>query len=218
MLYAFTENYVLPLSHDEVVHGKASLLGKMPGDEWQRFANLRLLFGNQYAQPAKKLLFMGGELGQYQEWNHDAELDWPLLQFPLHRGVQNWVRDLNAAYRREPALYEFDCEPAGFEWIDCHDADSSVVTFLRKGRSADDVMLFVFNYTPLPRHGYRVGVPAAGRWVEILNSDAPEYGGSGQGNLGGVDAEATPCHDRPYRLTVTAPPLAVVAFKQVGIP
>jgi len=214
MLYAFTENYVLPLSHDEVVHGKASLLGKMPGDEWQRFANLRLLFGNMYAQPAKKLVFMGGEIGQYKEWNHDAALDWELLQYPLHDGVRKWLRDLNAAYRREPALHELDCDPAGFEWIDCHDADSSVVTFLRKGKSAGDVILFVFNYTPLPRHGYRVGVPAAGRWSEILNSDAPEYGGSGQGNLGGVDAEAMPCHDRPYCLSVTAPPLAVVAFKR----
>ena len=214
MLYAFTENYMLPLSHDEVVYGKRSLLEKMPGDNWQKFANLRLLFGTMYGQPGKKLLFMGGEFGQRAEWNHDAELDWPALEAPRHRGVQRWVRDLNTIYRAEPALHNLDCDPAGFEWIDADDAANSTVSFLRKGRTAGDEILFVCNYTPTPRHNYRVGVPRGGRWAEVLNSDAPLYGGTGQGNLGGVTAAPVPSHGRPYSLTVTLPPLGVAAFKR----
>jgi 1,4-alpha-glucan branching enzyme len=213
MLYAFTENFVLPLSHDEVVHGKQSLLAKMPGDTWQKFANLRLLFGLMFTQPGKKLLFMGGEIGQWQEWNHDASMDWHLLEEPLHRGLQRWVRDLNTAYRGEPALHQHDFDSAGFEWVDCNDSDNSALCFLRKGKTAGDVMLAVFNFTPVPRHDYRAGVPQGGRWDEILNSDAPLYAGSGQGNFGGVDANPEPWHGRSYSLNVTLPPLGMVAFR-----
>jgi 1,4-alpha-glucan branching enzyme len=215
MLYAFSENFVLPLSHDEVVHGKGSLLGKMPGDAWQRFANLRLLLGWLYAQPGKKLLFMGGELGQWAEWNHDASLDWHLLEQAPHLGVQSWVRDLNRLYRREPCLHARDCEPAGFEWVDCNDSQQSIVTFLRRGATAGEAVLVACNFTPVPRHGYRVGVPWGGRWDELLNGDATEYGGSGQGNYGGVLADAERCHGRPYSLRLTLPPLAMVLFKGV---
>jgi 1,4-alpha-glucan branching enzyme len=216
MLYAFTENFVLPLSHDEVVHGKGSLLGKMPGDEWQKFANLRLLFGYMYAEPGKKLLFMGGEFGQWNEWNHDVSLDWHLLQFPLHSGVRRWVRDLNTFYRAEPAFHNLDYEPGGFEWIDANDSEQSMLTFLRKGRSPGEVLLVVCNFTPVPRHNYRVGVPLGGRWDEVLNSDAPLYGGSGQGNLGGVTAAPVSWHGRPYLLNLTAPPLAMLVFKRTA--
>jgi 1,4-alpha-glucan branching enzyme len=215
MLYAFSENFVLPLSHDEVVHGKGSLLGKMPGDAWQRFANLRLLLGWLYAQPGKKLLFMGGELGQWAEWNHDASLDWHLLEQAPHLGVQSWVRDLNRLYRREPCLHARDCEPAGFEWVDCNDSQQSIVTFLRRGVTAGEAVLVACNFTPVPRHGYRVGVPWGGRWDELLNGDATEYGGSGQGNYGGVLADAERCHGRPCALRLTLPPLAMVLFKGV---
>jgi 1,4-alpha-glucan branching enzyme len=213
MLYAFTENYVLPLSHDEVVYGKRSLLSKMPGDDWQKFANLRLLFGCLFTQPGKKLLFMGGEFGQWREWNHDASLDWDLLERPLHQGLQRWVRDLNTLYRGEPALHQLDCDPTGFEWIDCNDADQGVLAFLRKGKDPKAAVLIACNFTPVPRHEYLVGVPQDGVWAELLNSDAPLYGGSGQGNLGGVTATPLPSHGRPYSLTLTLPPLAVVAFK-----
>jgi 1,4-alpha-glucan branching enzyme len=212
-VYAFSENYILPLSHDEVVHGKRSLLSKMPGDDWQKFANLRLLFGWQYFQPGKKLLFMGGEFGQWAEWCHDASLDWSLLDQPEHRGAQRWVRDLNTFYRGQPALYERDCDGSGFEWVDCCDMESSVVSLLRKAKEAEDCLATVFNFTPVVRSGYQVGVPCGGRWDEVLNSDAPLYGGSGQGNLGGVAAEAVACHGRAFMLTVVLPPLAVVAFK-----
>jgi 1,4-alpha-glucan branching enzyme len=214
MLYAFTENYLLPLSHDEVVHGKQSLLSKMPGDLWQKCANLRLLYGYMYAQPGKKLLFMGGEFGQWDEWNHDASLDWHLTEQPLHRGLQRWVRDLNTFYRAEPAFHELDCEPGGFEWIDCNDSEQSVISLMRKGRSPTDRMVVVCNFTPVPRHNYRVGAPQGGRWDEVLNSDAPLYGGSGQGNLGGVNAAPVSCHGRDYMLTVTVPPLGMVVFKK----
>jgi 1,4-alpha-glucan branching enzyme len=214
LLYAFNENYLLPLSHDEVVHGKRSLLSKMPGDEWQRFANLRLLYGWQYAQPGKKLLFMGGEIGQWNEWNHDASLDWHLLDLPLHSGLRRWVRDLNTLYRGEPALHQLDCDRAGFKWVDCCDGESSTVSLLRLGKDAEDVVLFVFNFTPVPRHEYHVGVPCGGDWDEVLNSDAHLYGGSGQGNFGGVAASEEPCHGRPYRLTITLPPLGLVAFRR----
>lgn len=213
MLYAWHENFVLPLSHDEVVHGKGSLLATMPGDDWQKFANLRVLFGYMYAQPGKKLLFMGGEFGQWREWSHDQSLDWHLLEYPTHRGVQRWVQDLNRLYREEPALYELDFDPSGFEWVVANDAEQSVVALLRRGRSADEVILVVCNFTPVVRYGYRLGVPFGGFWQELLNSDAEVYGGSGVGNLGGVEAEATASHGRPYSLTLTLPPLAAVYFR-----
>jgi 1,4-alpha-glucan branching enzyme len=210
MLYAFHENFVLPLSHDEVVYGKGSLLEKMSGDDWQKFANLRALFGYMYAQPAKKLLFMGGEFGQRREWAHDTSLDWDLLGYPAHAGMHQWLQDLNWFYRREPALYELDCEPAGFEWIDCGDADSSVVSLIRKGKSTSTLVLVACNFTPVPRTGYRIGAPRPGFWREVLNSDAVEYGGSGMGNSGGVEAIGDSLHGRPYSLTITLPPLSVV--------
>jgi len=210
MLYAFHENFVLPLSHDEVVYGKGSLLGKMSGDDWQKFANLRALYGYMYAQPAKKLLFMGGEFGQWREWSHDGSLDWDLVDYPLHSGVQEWIRDLNRLYRSEPALHELDCEPAGFEWIDCGDAESSVVSLIRKGKSTANLVLMVCNFTPVPRQEYRIGAPHGGFWREALNSDATEYGGSGMGNRGGVDADPWPQHGRPFSLALTLPPLSVL--------
>jgi 1,4-alpha-glucan branching enzyme len=213
MLYAFHENFILPLSHDEVVYGKRSLLGKMPGDDWQKFANLRALFGYMYAQPGKKLLFMGGEFGQWNEWIHDASLDWHLLGDAPHAGVKRWVADLNRFYRSEPALFELDCDPNGFEWIDCSDAEASVVSLMRKARSSGDIVLVVANFTPVPRQNYRVGAPRGGYWREALNSDATLYGGSGQGNLGGVEASPVPLHGRPHSLTLTVPPLAVLFFK-----
>ncbi len=213
MVYAFSENFVLPLSHDEVTHGKGSLLSKMPGDDWQKFANLRLLLGYMYAQPGKKLLFMGGELGQWREWHHDESLDWHLLEYRQHADIQKWVEDLNRLYRSEPAFHELDCALAGFEWVDCSDADSSVISLIRKGRSADDIMLIVCNFTPVPRFNYRVGAPCEGFWKEYLNSDAKEYGGSGCGNLGGIEAAPIPCHGRPYSLNLTLPPLAAMFFK-----
>ena len=216
MLYAFMENFVLPLSHDEVVHGKGSLLGKMPGDEWQKFANLRLLYGYMYTQPGKKLLFMGGEFGQGREWNHDESLDWHLCQYPPHAGLQRWVGDLNRLYRSEPALHELDTHPSGFEWIDCNDAPASVVSCLRKGRSTDDLMLVVCNFTPIPRLNYRVGAPRGGFWHEVRNSDAQDYGGSGYGNMGGVEAAPVPWHGRLYSVNLTLPPLSVVFFKHGG--
>ena len=216
MIYAFHENFVLPLSHDEVVYGKRSLIGKMPGDDWQKFANLRALFGYMYAQPGKKLLFMGGEFGQWREWVHDGSLDWDLLGYPLHAGLQRWVEDLNRLYRSEPALHEMDCDPAGFEWIDCDDADSSTVTLIRKGKSSSTIILVVCNFTPVPRYSYRLGSPRSGFWQEILNSDAGEYGGSNMGNLGGVETVPVPLHGRPHSLTITLPPLSVSFFKHQG--
>ncbi len=213
MLYGFTENFVLPLSHDEVVHGKGSLLNKMPGDEWQKFANLRLLFAYMYAQPGKKLLFMGGEFGQSSEWSHDRSLDWWLLQYPVHSGLQSWVRDLNHLVRNQPALYDLDSDAAGFEWVDCNDAPMSVISLLRKGKSSKDVMLVACNFTPVPRMKYRVGVPFGGRWKEVLNSDAKEYAGSGMGNGGGQTAEDKAQHGRPFSLELTLPPLAAVFFQ-----
>jgi 1,4-alpha-glucan branching enzyme len=216
MLYAFHENFVLPLSHDEVVYGKGSLLGKMPGDDWQKFANLRALFGYMYAQPAKKMLFMGGEFGQWREWVHDSSLDWELLHFPAHAGLQKWLRELNRLYRSEPALYEMDCEPGGFEWIDCDDADTSVISLIRKGKSTSTLILVVCNFTPVPRYSYRVGAPRSGLWQEVLNSDAAEYGGSNMGNLGAVETSPVGLHGRPYSLTLTLPPLSVSFFKSGG--
>ncbi len=213
MIYAFHENFVLPLSHDEVVHGKGSLLSKMPGDDWQKLANLRLLLGYMYGQPGKKLLFMGGEFGQWQEWNHDESLEWHLTQYERHLQLMKWTTDLNRLYRSEPALHELDNDPAGFEWIDCTDADNSVLTLLRKARTSKDLVLVLQNFTPVPRLAYSVGVPRPGVWTEVLNSDAAEYGGSGVGNLGGIEASATPFHGRPFSLVVTLPPLSAVFFK-----
>jgi len=213
MLYAAHENFVLPLSHDEVVHGKGSLLGKMPGDEWQKFANLRLLFGYMYASAGKKLLFMGGEIGSWREWDHERAVEWALLDYAPHRGVQRWVADLNRLYRTEPALHTRDCGDLGFQWVEANDASSSVVAFLRWGREGRDVVLVVGNFTPVVRSGYRVGVPYPGRWVELLNGDATSYGGSGQGNLGGLDAEPIPSHGFPHSLPLTLPPLATLFLK-----
>ena len=213
MLYSFQENFVLPLSHDEVVHGKGSLIGKMPGDEKQRFANLRLLFGYMYAQPGKKLMFMGCEFGQVREWGHDSSLEWHVLQYPVHSGIQEWVGQLNRLYRSEPALHVLDNNAAGFEWVDCNDNLTSTISLLRKTESAKDTVLIVCNFTPIPRVGYRIGVPAGGYWRELLNSDALEYGGTGVGNLGGVHAEAEPAHGRPYSLKLTLPPLAALFLK-----
>ncbi len=222
-IYAFTENYCLPLSHDEVVHGKGSLLEKMPGDRWQQLANLRLLYGYMYAQPGKKLLFMGDEFAQPSEWNHDLQLWWELVEHDEHRGVQQWVRDLNRLLSAEPALHELDADPAGFDWVDASDSTASVLAFLRlparvagaegngAWRSAGGrEVLAVCNFTPVPRTGYRVGVPIGGRWIELANSDAEAYGGSGVGNKGSVEADDTPWHGRPHSLTLTLPPLSVL--------
>jgi len=214
MLYAFTENFVLSLSHDEVVHGKGSLLGRMPGDDWQKFANLRLLFSYMYSQPGKKLLFMGGEFGQWSEWHHDASLEWDLSQYATHMGVQRAVQDLITLYRGEPALHELDFDAAGFEWVDCNDSDNSVISFLRKGRSTKDVVLIICNFTPVVRYNYRIGVQNGGFWKEIFNSDASHYNGSGQGNMGGVTAAPLKFHGRPFSLNLTLPPLAAVFFKK----
>jgi 1,4-alpha-glucan branching enzyme len=213
MLYAFNENFVLPLSHDEVVHGKGSLLSQMPGDDWQKFANLRLLFGYMWSQPGKKLLFMGGEIGQWREWNHEDSIDWHLLQYYPHQHIQKLVQALNALYKTEPALHELDCDPSGFEWIDGADADSSVLVYARKDSNGRQIIV-VCNFTPVTRFGYRIGAPSDGVWMEILNSDAYEFGGSGQGNSGAVEAEAIPCHGRPYSLNLTLPPLAVLFFRK----
>jgi 1,4-alpha-glucan branching enzyme len=215
MLYASHENFVLPLSHDEVVHGKGSLLGKMPGDGWQKFANLRLLLGTMTAQPGKKLLFMGCEFGQGREWAHDESLDWRLLDYPQHQGIQRWVEDLNRRYRSEAALHELDCQPEGFEWIDCSDAAASTISFIRKAKSGESVLV-VCNFTPVVRPHYRVGAPSGGFWRELLNSDAGEYGGSGQGNQGGVHAGDVSIHGRPYSLDLTLPPLAILFLKHEG--
>lgn len=213
MLYAFTENFVLPLSHDEVVHGKGSMLNKMPGDLWQKFANLRLLYGYMYGQPGKKLLFMGAEIGQWAEWNHENSLEWNLLAYDTHRGVQQWVQDLNHFYRDEQALHTRDIQSNGFEWVDCTDTDNSIISFIRKGADPNEYLLFVCNFTPVPRYQYRIGVPVDGYWKEVLNSDAEQYGGSGQGNFGGVQADPVPNHHHYFSLNMTVPPLGCVVFK-----
>ncbi|MFH2201802.1 MAG: 1,4-alpha-glucan branching protein GlgB [Elusimicrobiota bacterium] len=213
MVYAFNENFMLPLSHDEVVHGKGSLLRRMPGDGWQRFANLRSLFGYQFAQPGKKLLFMGGEIAQWDEWYHDKSLDWHLLEHPAHKGMQQLVTDLNRMYRNEAALHDLDSEPEGFEWIDANDSSNSALSFLRHSKGGRATVLALFNFTPVPRVNYRVGVPRSGLWQEILNTDAREYGGSGMGNLGLVQASSEPYHGRANSLTLTLPPLSAVFLK-----
>jgi 1,4-alpha-glucan branching enzyme len=213
-LYAFSENFVLPLSHDEVVYGKGSLFGKMAGDEWQKYANLRLLFGYMFTQPGKKLIFMGGEIAQWSEWNHDGSVDWRSLGFPSHQGIQNWVRDLNKFYREEPALYTSDFWPEGWRWIDADDSENSVLTYMRLRKDGTDPLVMACNFTPVPRRGYRVGVPHEGHWREILNSNAAVYGGTDEGNLGGRQAEPIPTHGFEHSLLLDLPPLAMVVFKQ----
>lgn len=213
LLYAFTENFILPFSHDEVVYGKGSMLRKMPGDDWQRFANLRLLYGFMFGHPGKKLLFMGDEFGQWSEWNHETSLDWHLLDTPLHSALHRWVRDLNTFYRGQGALHELDFDGGGFAWVDCTDFQRSVISFLRRGRNPADQLLFVCNFTPVVRQNYRVGVPQSGFWKELLNSDAPLYGGSGQGNFGGVEAVPLPAHGQPYSLSMALPPLGMLVYQ-----
>lgn len=215
LLYAFTERFLLPLSHDEVVHGKASLLHKMPGDDWQKFANLRLLYGLMYGFPGKKLLFMGGEFGQRDEWNHEKSLDWHLTQFAPHAGMQKWITDLNVIYKKESALHQVDFHYSGFEWIDFHDKVSSVIALLRKSHDGKDKVLVAYNFTPVPRYNYRLGVPDDGMYKEILNSDSSFYEGSNMGNAGELKAEAIPHHGRPFSLNLTLPPLAAVFLKRV---
>jgi 1,4-alpha-glucan branching enzyme len=216
LAYAFSENFLLPLSHDEVVHGQGSLLGKMPGDEWQKLANLRLLAGYLYTHPGKKLLFMGGEFAQWQEWDHDRSLDWHLLGQTPHSGFQKWIKDLNHFYRRHPALYELDFEPGGFEWVDYSDYEQGVLSFLRKGNSGEDMLLVVCNFIPTVRYDYRVGLPSGGHWKEVLNSDREEYGGSGQVTDTGLEAEAVPLQGRDHSLRLTLPPLGMVILKRVN--
>ncbi|HEY6133037.1 MAG TPA: 1,4-alpha-glucan branching protein GlgB [Rubrivivax sp.] len=217
LVYAFNENFMLPLSHDEVVHGKGSLLDKMSGDEWRQFANLRLLYGHMWAHPGKKLLFMGGEFGQRREWNHDGELDWWLLASnELHGGLQRWVEDLNRVYRAEPALHAVDFDAAGFEWVDGADSECCVLSYLRKS-GPGEVLLVVANFTPVPRQNYVVGVPRPGHWRELLNSDARLYGGSGMGNQGGIDSVPVAAHGRFQSLNLTLPPLAVLVLKYEGV-
>jgi 1,4-alpha-glucan branching enzyme len=213
MLYAFTENFVLPLSHDEVVHGKGSLMKKIPGYDSEKFANLKALFGYMFVQPGKKLLFMGGEFGQWKEWNHDESLDWNLLNYPPHLGLQKWVEDLNRVYRTERALFEMDFDPSGFSWIDANDFENSTYSLLRWGRMPGEVILAVFNFTPVLRLNYRVGAPYGGEWKEILNSDAREYAGEGYGNQGAAISDQIPYHGQPFSLNLTLPPLAAIYFK-----
>jgi len=213
LIYAFNENFVLPLSHDEVVHCKSSLLSKMPGDMWQKFANLRVLYGYMWGHPGKKLLFMGDEFGQWGEWDCDNSLDWHVTGFEQHNGLQKYVSDLNRLLTTEPALYQVDFDWKGFEWIDFRDAEGSIISFLRRGRSEKDLLVFVCNFTPVPRFGYRLGVPFPGFYREVLNSDALFYWGSGMGNIGGVNAEPLPFHGRPYSINITLPPLSVAVFK-----
>jgi 1,4-alpha-glucan branching enzyme len=214
MVYAFSENFVLPLSHDEVVHGKGSLLNKMPGGTAQKLANLRLLYGYMYTQPGKKLLFMGAEIAPWKEWNHDASLDWHLLDDAGHAGISRWLEDLNRFYRGEPALHELDCSPDGFEWIDANDAENSVFSYLRKAAAPGESVLAVFNFTPVVRDNYRLGVPAGGYWRELLNSDAARYSGGNHGNMGGVEAVPVPLHGRSHSLTLTLPPLGMLLLKR----
>jgi 1,4-alpha-glucan branching enzyme len=213
MLYAFTENFILPFSHDEVVHGKRSMLDRMPGDIWQKCATLRALYGYMFGHPGKKLMFMGNEFGQWREWNHDDSLDWHLLADPNHQGIQRWVRDLNECYRREAALHEVDFDPRGFEWIDCSDHESSVVSFVRRGRDPRDFVVMVMNFTPVPRYDYTIGVPEEGRYAELLNSDAGVYGGSGLGNGGSASSRPVGAHRRPHSLRLLIPPLGCLLLK-----
>jgi len=212
--YAFTENFLLSLSHDEVVHGKGALAAKMPGDDWQKFANLRLLLGYMFGHPGKKLLFMGIEMAQWDEWRHEKSIDWHLLQFAPHQGIHQWVKDLNHLYKNEPALYERDFTPDGFEWIDLNDYQQGVISFLRKSADGKSQVAVVCNFTPMTWHDYKIGVPEAGVWRELLNSDAAVYGGSSQGNLGGKEAQAKSFHGRPYSISLTIPPLGILFLKK----
>jgi 1,4-alpha-glucan branching enzyme len=215
MLYAFTENFILPFSHDEVVHGKGSMLNKMPGDEWQKHANLRALYAYMYTHPGKKLLFMGTEFGQGNEWNSENTLDWYVLDFPLHQGLKRLVTDLNRLYRESPALYSQEFDSQGFEWIDCSDAMNSILSYLRWGNNGDH-MVVVLNLTPVLRQNYRVGVPDSGEYIEVLNSDSEYYGGSNQGNgLEPLTAEETPWNNRPHSLSLTLPPLSGIVLRPV---
>ncbi|WHH57216.1 1,4-alpha-glucan branching protein GlgB [Petroclostridium sp. X23] len=215
LMYAFSENFILPLSHDEVVHGKHSMLDKMPGDYWQKFAGLRAAYGYQYGHPGKKLLFMGGEFGQFIEWKYYDSLDWNLLDYELHKKMQDYVKDLNNLYRSEKALYEVDFSYEGFEWISCDDADHSIVSFIRKGKEREDMLIFVCNFTPVVHEHYRIGAPFNLYYKEIFNSDSELYGGSNVGNCGGLHAEDITCNNRPYSLAIRIPPLAVMVFKPI---
>jgi len=212
LVYAFHEHFILVLSHDEVVHGKGSIINKMPGDEWQQFANVRLLYAWMYAHPGKKLLFMGGEWGQRAEWSHERSLDWHLLGYPLHSGLRELVRHLNYLYKNEPALFDNDDTWDSYDWVELHDADNCVLAFLRRSQHGS-VLIFVLNATPVVRHGYRIGVPGPGYWREILNSDSEVYGGSNIGNFGGTHAEPQPWGGRAHSVSLTLPPLAVIALK-----
>jgi 1,4-alpha-glucan branching enzyme len=213
LVYAFSENFVLALSHDEVVHGKGSLIDKMAGDWWQKFASLRLLFGYQFTHPGKKLLFMGQEFGQWSEWNEDRGLDWGLLNWPTHAQMQAWFRDLNKLYQEQPALYQRDIDPAGFRWIEANDAEQSVLSYLRFAEDRRDFMLVVCNFTPVPRYNYRLGVPEPGHYMELLNSDSAYYGGGNIGNLGGVEADPIEWHGYRQSVSLNLPPLAIVILK-----
>jgi 1,4-alpha-glucan branching enzyme len=220
MMYAFNENFCMSLSHDEVVHGKGSLLNKMPGDYWQKAANLRVLFGYMYGQPGKKLIFMGGEIAQWNEWRHDHGLDWHLVEtgpfVHYHQGVQQWLADLNRFYANEPALYELDCESGGFEWVDAHDAEHSILVFLRKGATTDSLIVVVCNFTPVPRPNHPVAVPRGGEWRQVLNSDAAIYGGSGTSTVESVEATTPGLHGRPCQINIVLPALSVVFFLSEG--
>ncbi len=210
LMYAWSEHFILPLSHDEVVHGKRSLLDKMPGDRWQKFANLRSLYAWMWAHPGKQLLFMGGEFGQWREWSEQRSLDWHLLEADDHRGLQRLVGDLNATYRAEPALWRRDPEPESFQWIDANNADANLFAFVRHGEDADRPLVCIANMAPVPRYGLRIGLPRAGRWREVLNTDAEVYGGGNVGNYGVVNAVAVPSHGQPASAEVAVPPLGTV--------
>ena len=216
MIYAFTENFILPFSHDEVVHGKGSMFEKIPGDDWQKAATLRALYGLMYAHPGKKLMFMGMEFGQGREWNYDHSIDWHLLDYPMHAGIRRFVQDLNRLYASEPALHEIDFEPAGFHWIDCNDNENSVISFVRAGREPGDQLVALVNFTPVPRDGYRIGVPFAGAYTELLNSDAEVYGGSNQGNGGVVFSQPIPSHGHAQSLQLNLPPLGFLLLKALS--
>jgi len=219
MMYAYSEKFVLPFSHDEVVHGKRSMLDKMPGDVWQKHANLRALYGYMFVHPGKKLLFMGGEIGQWREWNHDWQLDWEVLGDPRHAGLQRWVRDLNRVYHEHAPLWEDDDDPSGFSWIDCNDHEQSTIALLRKAnrpigeKANSEFIVAVVNFTPVVRNAYRIGVPSHGDYVEVLNSDADVYGGSNVGNQGRVAAEARPSHGYEFSLSLSVPPLGFLLLK-----
>ena len=216
LLYAFSENFILPFSHDEVVHGKGSMFGKIPGDDWQKAATLRALYGFMYAHPGKKLLFMGGEFGQGREWNYDESLDWHLLEEPLHRALQQFVKDLNQVYAQERSLHQIDFDPAGFQWIDCNDSENSVVSLIRRAKNGNDFLVAIVNFTPVPREGYRIGVPAAGPYLELMNSDSAAYGGSNVGNGGVVFTEAIASHGQGQSLRLNLPPLGFLLLKPGG--